>query len=247
MVSTLIKKGTRVCSLVAMVFAMSFQAQTVLAEGKSTAVPIGDNLDGWAMNTDPRMKNPKIYWTIGTAKLNPSDSEKLSVSKSVYDTPMLINSQKSEADIYTKRFFGDCTVELEVMVARGSNSGIYLMGQYEVQVKDSFGKEWFLGNSDMGGIVGVSKPKVNASKKPGEWQKYLIEFKAPRFKNGRRMTPATFVKVVLNDQIIQENIVMKKGPTSGAKAKGEVAEGPLMLQGGMGVVAYRNIKITVPQ
>jgi hypothetical protein len=98
----------------------------------------------------------------------------------------------------------------------------------------------------MGGIVGMSKPKVNASKKKGEWQSYLIEFKAPRFKNGRRITPAKFVKVVLNGQLIQENVVMKKGPTSGAKAKGDVAEGPLMLQGGLGVVAYKNIKVTVP-
>ncbi len=247
MLSTLIIKSTRVCSVVILAFVISLQAQNVLAEGESTTVLIGHSLDGWAMNTDPRIKNPKIYWTIGTAKIDPTDSKKLSVSESIFNTPMLINPKKSEADIYTQRLFGDCTIELEVMVAKGTNSGIYLMGQYEVQVKDSFGKEWFLGNSDMGGIVGTSKPRVNASKKPGEWQTYLIEFKAPRFKNGRRTIPATFVKVVLNGQLIQENVLMKRGPTSGAKAKGDLAEGPLMFQGGLGVVAYRNIKITVPQ
>ncbi|MBT5539888.1 MAG: DUF1080 domain-containing protein [Candidatus Marinimicrobia bacterium] len=243
MLSTLIKKSTRICSLVILVFVISFQAQNIHAEGASTTVLISDSLSGWTMNTDPRMKDPKIYWTIGSAKIDPKDSEKLLVSKSIFDTPMLINPKKSEADIYTKQVFGDCTVELEVMVPKGSNSGIYLMGQYEVQVKDSFGKEWFLGNSDMGGIVGISKPKNNVAKNPGEWQDFLIEFKAPRFKNGRRLTPAKFVRVVLNGQLIQENVLMKKGPTSGARRKGEFEKGPLMLQGGLGAVAYRNIRI----
>ena len=81
MLSTLIKKSTRICSLVILVFVISFQAQNIHAEGASTTVLISDSLSGWTMNTDPRMKDPTIYWTIGSAKIDPKDSEKLLVSK----------------------------------------------------------------------------------------------------------------------------------------------------------------------
>ncbi len=53
----------------------------------------------------------------------------------------LTNTKKGGVDIYTEQEFGDCIVELEVMIPKGSNSGIYLMGQYEVQIVDSYGKK----------------------------------------------------------------------------------------------------------
>jgi len=67
-------------------------------------------------------------------------------------------------------------------------------------------------------------------------------------KNPKKLTVVTaeFVKVELNGEVIQENVKIEKGPTSGALKNGEFAEGPLMLQGGMGAVAYRNIRISVP-
>ena len=79
----------------------------------------------------------------------------------------------------------------------------------------------------MGGIFGVASPKINTAKKPGEWQKFLIEFKAPRFENRKRIAPAEFVKVELNGEVIQENVKIEKGPTSGALKNGEFAKGPL--------------------
>jgi len=98
----------------------------------------------------------------------------------------------------------------------------------------------------MGGIFGMAAPKINAAMKPGEWQKFLIKFKAPRFENRKRIAPAEFVKVTLNGEVIHENVKIEKGPTSGALKNMEFAEGPLMLQGGLGAVAYRNIRISVP-
>ncbi len=89
------------------------------------------------------------------------------------------------------------------------------MGQYEVQVADSYGKK-SIKDSAMGGIFGTAAPKTNAAKKPGEWQKFLIEFKAPRFENRKRIAPAEFVKVALNGEVIHENVKIEKGPTSGA-------------------------------
>ncbi len=129
------------------------------------------------------------------------------------------------------------------MVAKKSNSGIYVMGRYEIQVKDSFGKGR-LKDSDMGGIIGTSAPQINTCAKPGEWQSYSIEFRAPRFENNNRIAPAEFIKIALNREVIQRNIKMKEGFTSGALENKEVPKGPLMLQGGLGAAAYRNIRIT---
>lgn len=217
-------------------------ARGILAAEKVLAMmPNSDTLDGW------KFRGPKFIskWVVGVAKIDPKNPQKLTVVKSNDGAIELANTKKGGVDIYTEQEFGDCMVELEVMIPKGSNSGIYLMGQYEVQVMDSYLKKR-IKDSDMGGIFGVALPKINAAKKPGEWQKFLIEFKAPRFENRKRIAPAEFVKVELNGEVIQENVKIEKGPTSGALKNGEFAKGPLMLQGGMGAVAYRNIRISVP-
>ena len=211
------------------------------AEKVLVMMPHSDALDGWKLRALKFLSK----WVVGVAKLDPQDPQKLTVVKSDNSDIELINTKKGGVDIYTEQEFGDCTVELEVMIPKGSNSGIYLMGRYEVQVVDSYMKK-SLKDSTMGGIFGAAAPKINAAKKPGEWQKFLIEFKAPRFKNRKRITPAEFVKVALNGELIHENVKIEKGPTSGALKNAEFSEGPLMLQGGMGAVAYRNIRILVP-
>jgi 3-keto-disaccharide hydrolase len=192
-----------------------------------------------------KLRGPSFIskWIIGRASINPDDPEKLLVTKSNGDGLQLVNTRSKGVDIFTRQQFGDCTVEMEVMVPQGSNSGIYLTGLYEVQIKDSFGKS-SAGTGDMGGIIRTASPRVNAAGKPGEWQRFLIEFKTPRFNQGNRVSPATFVKVMLNGQLIHENVFMNKGPTSGAFQEEENAKGPLMLQGGLGSVAFRNINIT---
>ena len=211
------------------------------AEKVLVMMPNSDTLDGW------KFRGPKFMskWIVGVAMIDPKDSKKLTVLKSDASAIELTNTKKGGVDIYTEQEFGDCIVELEVMIPKGSNSGIYLMGQYEVQVVDSYGKK-SIKDSAMGGIFGAAAPKINAAKKPGEWQKFFIEFKAPRFENRKRIAPAEFVKVELNGEVIHENVKIEKGPTSGALKYREFAEGPLMLQGGMGAVAYRNIRISVP-
>jgi hypothetical protein len=198
------------------------------------------DLKGW------KLRGPRFMsrWVIGHVKIDPEDKEKMSILPSGKDAPAFINKRKG-VDIFTKQGFGDCILELEVMVPENSNSGIYLMGQYEIQIKDSHGKGQQLEEDGMGGIIGTSKPLLNAAYKAGKWQKIVIEFKAPRFKNGKRIAPAEFIQVILNGQVVQKNVKMKNGPTSGALQKGEFAKGPLMLQGGMGAVAFRNIKITL--
>jgi hypothetical protein len=115
------------------------------------------------------------------------------------------------------------------------------MGEYELQVTDSFGKEQ-LTQQDLGAIYTAGNPKLNAAKQPGEWQKIEIDFMAPKFEGGKRTSAAKFVKVVINGQLVQENVEMK-GPTPGGLTGKELATGPLMLQGSQGAIAYRAIKI----
>ena len=151
-------------------------------------------------------------------------------------------------NIYTEEKFGDCTVKLEFLIPRGSNSGVYLMGEYEVQINDCFARPsgYQLGQGNMGGIWATSPPKVNASGQPGMWQTYEIEFVAPKFDaNGNKTANALFKKVTLNGYVVQEN-VEAPAPTGGGITGVEAPTGPLMFQGDHGPVAIRNIEIIVP-
>src|SRR5512140_639415 len=113
------------------------------------------------------------------------------------------------------------------------------MGEYEIQVLDSYGRQ-NPGPGDMGGLYGIAAPKVNASKKPGEWQKMVIDIVAPKFENGKKVANGKLVKVTLNGQVIHENLELPH-QTPGGVTGHEVPEGPLMFQGNHGAVAFRNI------
>lgn len=196
----------------------------------------GNNLEGW------RLKRPRgSHWVAGTATVDGEDPTKLKVKN---EPGELVNSSGGGVDIFTDETFGDCTLEIELMVPQGSNSGIYLHGNYEVQVFDSWGKEKPTA-ADIGGIYGASAPRVNAAKAPGEWQKFEIEFQAPRFDGTKKTQNAIFKKVILNGQLLHENVEVA-GPTGGNLGQGEAATGPLMFQGDHGAVAYRNIVLTLP-
>jgi sugar phosphate isomerase/epimerase len=195
----------------------------------------------WDVNRDDeKSKWEKSKWEVGTAAMSSDDPKKL-VNKGGQGAMINLASRHGDSiDIYSKEKFGDCRIELEVMVPQGSNSGIYVMGEYEIQVLDSWGRIR-MGSGDMGAIYGASPPPVNACKKPGQWQKYVIEFQAPRFNAARKKTKnAKFLKVELNGQVLHENLEMKSH-TPGGVAKREAPTGPLMFQGNHGPVAYRNI------
>ena len=100
-----------------------------------------------------------------------------------------------------------------------------------------------LTQGDLGALYSAAAPKKNASKKPGEWQKFVIEFQAPKFDGGKKIANAKFVKVTLNGVVLHENVEMKQQTPGGLTGK-EHPTGPLMFQGDHGPVAFRNIKIT---
>ena len=220
------------CGIVALTVLLF--ASVFSAAGEKAVTPFnGKDLTGWKVPGDAKSNK----WLVGTASLD--DKGKLVYKEGGTE---LVNSARG-ANIYTEQEFGDCLIECEVMVPKNGNSGIYVMGRYEIQIFDSFGRAK-LGMGDMGAIYSVAVPKVNASKKPGEWQKYAIDFLAPRFDGKKKIANATFVKVTLNDQVIHENAEVVKGATPGGLSGAEAAVGPLFFQGDHEPVAYRNIKIT---
>ncbi|HVK15796.1 MAG TPA: DUF1080 domain-containing protein [Fimbriiglobus sp.] len=201
----------------------------------------GKDLSGWKLKGAEK----KSHWEASRVEVSPDKPTELLTFIATTPVPpprVLANIQGGGVDIFTEQKFGDCTIEVEFMVPKGSNSGIYVMGEYEVQVFDSFGKEKLTGG-DLGAIYSAAVPKVNAAKKPGEWQKFVIDFQAPRFEGDKKAANAKFLKVTLNDQVLHENVEMK-GPTPGGLTGKEAATGPLMFQGDHGPVAFRNIKIT---
>jgi hypothetical protein len=213
-------------------------AAFVVAEERSVSLFNGKDFTGWKVRGKPETSK----WKIGTATLNAKDPAKFDFAPK--ESGDMVNAETHSNDLYTDAKFGDCKVEVELMIPKGSNSGVYLMGEYEVQVLDSFGKDK-VGPGDMGGIYANAAPRVNACKKPGEWQKFVIEFQAPTFDAaGKKTANAKFIKVTLNDQVIHENVEVK-APTPACMTGKEGATGPLMLQGDHGPVAFRNIKITV--
>jgi hypothetical protein len=180
---------------------------------------------------------------VGKAKVSSTDAKMLVAEDGKGELINATPEHGASQDIYSKAKFGDCRIEVEVMVPKGSNSGVYVMGEYEVQVLDSYGK-MKMGNGDMGAIYGGFAPPVNASKAPGQWQQYVIEWRAPRFDaDGKKIRNAEFIKVELNGIVLHENLVMP-GLTPGGVTGKEAAVGPLMFQGNHGPVAYRNIVVT---
>jgi hypothetical protein len=171
------------------------------------------------------------------------------------DADGAVTDIKGAGDLITKEAFGNCQLHIEFREpaevkssgqGRG-NSGVYLMGKYEIQVLDSYNNPTY-SNGQAGAVYKQHVPLVNASRKPGEWQSYDIIFTAPLFKeNGDLESPAR-VTVMHNGVLIQNNVTIL-GTTDWVmkpKYKKHAAKLPLMLQdhGDDGnPISYRNIWI----
>lgn len=205
--------------------------------GTDAAVELfnGQDLTGWKVKGEEGG-----FWTVGSAALDPDKPRELVVSQPGHE---LINARGGGRDLYSEKEFGDAVVEVDVMVPQRSNSGIYIMGEYEVQIADSFGDQ-DLSQGDMGAIYSAAAPSTQACKEAGQWQSYKIRYRAPRFNSqGEKTENALFEEVVLNGVVIHKNVEVK-GPTGGSLRNREAPQGPLMLQGDHGPVAYRNIRVT---
>ncbi|MEM7511962.1 MAG: DUF1080 domain-containing protein [Bacteroidota bacterium] len=152
----------------------------------------------------------------------------------------------------SKRSFGDVQLHIEWKAptkiegegqGRG-NSGVFLMGKYEVQVLDSYDNRTY-SNGQAASVYKQHIPLVNAMRPPGEWQMYDIIFKAPTFnEDGTLRAPATFT--VLHNGILVQNHVTLLGPTvydSLPRYKKHEPKLPLALQDHSNPVSFRNIWI----
>jgi hypothetical protein len=217
---------------------LAFLAAAALAAENTKTVSLlnGRDLSGW-QTVGGKGKN---QWEFGRAILDPANPRALRVDG---PGPELV-SPASGANLATQASFKDCLLQTEFMMAKDSNSGIKLMNIYEIQLFDSFGKA-AADKGDCGAVYQEAAPKVNACKKPGEWQSLLIQFRAPRFDEaGNKTANACFVRVVLNGQAIQENVELARGTGAGGRVAKEKPAGPVYLQGDHGPVAFRNMSIT---
>jgi hypothetical protein len=219
----------------AAVWAVLIVPAIALADPPADSPFNGKNIDNWKTKVPGRGK-----WLVGKAGVDETNPGKLVDLGGGRD---LINLQPG-SDLFTDAKYGDCAIELEFLIPKGSNSGVYLMGEYEVQIYDTFDKKGKDAKpGDMGGIYTFAAPKVFADKGPGVWQKYVIDFQAPKFEGGKKVSNAKFLKVTFNDQVIHENVECRNVTPGGLTGK-EAPEGPLMFQGDHGQVAFRNIRVT---
>lgn len=155
-------------------------------------------------------------------------------------------------DIRTREAFGDVQLHLEFRTQtkpkgdgqNASNSGVYLMERYELQVLDSYRNKTYV-NGQAASVYKQYPPLVNASRPPGEWQSYDVVFIAPRFAaDGRMLSPARMT-AFHNGVLVQHDVALR-GPTvyqGQPKYEAHAAKLPLQLQDHGDAVAFRNIWI----
>lgn len=141
----------------------------------------------------------------------------------------ILTSPKSGANLVTDQKFTDFKLHVEFRCPKGSNSGLYLRGRYEVQIEDSYGKLPERGL--LGAVYGFIIPSEMAAKPAGEWQTYDITLV------GRMITVVLNGKQIICNQSIP-------GITGGALDSKEGEPGPLYIQGDHGPIEYRNIVLT---
>ena len=143
------------------------------------------------------------------------------------------------SDIWTESTHLDCDLHIEFKHPKGSNSGVYLQGRYEIQVLDSHDGPTFLGMC--GAIYGIHPPSANACRPAGEWNSFDIDFTSAGIDDDGRIVPARMT-VRHNDVLIHENAEVPRA-TGGELDRNYLMPGPILLQGNHGPVTYRNIKI----
>jgi hypothetical protein len=217
------------------VLALAAALQATAGEAVKSEL-VCEDLSAWRSETGD--------WLVaGEAKMDAEEPGKLTTSPG---SGVIVNGAKGRTtNLLSRLEHGDVEAHIEFMVPKGSNSGVYFQGRYEIQILDSHGVEQPK-YGDCGGIYRARQfsgrpPRVNASRAPGEWQTYDVVFRAPRFDDsGKKTANAMFVKVIHNGVLVHENVAVPQ-PTIAASFGDEQPLGPLMLQGDHGPVAYRNI------
>ncbi|WP_114790671.1 DUF1080 domain-containing protein [Niabella yanshanensis] len=228
------------------------------------------SMASFAQNKDPRLTEiwqpePKIVAPGKTAADAPADAIVLFNGKDLAEWQTddgkpakwkvegdAVTVMKGTGVIKTKRAFGDCQLHVEWRTpgevkgegqGRG-NSGIFLMGLYELQVLDSYNNRTY-SNGQAGSIYKQTAPLANASRKPGEWQTYDIIFTAPRFNKDSSVKSQGRITVLHNGVLVQNSTAIW-GATQYigiATNTWHKEKEPIVLQDHGDAVSFRNIWI----
>jgi hypothetical protein len=164
-----------------------------------------------------------------------------------------MESVKGAGYIRTQREFGSVQVHVEFATpstvsgksqGRG-NSGVFLQGQYEVQVLDSYDNATYP-DGQCGALYGRAVPLVNASCKPGQWQTYDIIYHRPTFDQAGKVTKKAVFTVIHNGVLIQDHVALEGGtgwigPHTITDYVAHGDAGPLMFQDHNNPVRFRNV------
>lgn len=151
--------------------------------------------------------------------------------------------------LISRRGFGDMQLHLEFATppAEGEgqergNSGVFLMGQYEIQILDSWHNETFA-DGHVASVFGQTPPLVNASRAPGQWQTFDIVFHRPRFNADGTVAESARVTVLHNDVLVQDNTTITGHTVFMAIARytAHADRLPLVLQDHHNRMRFRNI------
>lgn len=223
-----------------------------------------------AQNKDPRLTEiwqpePKVVSPGKTAADAPADAILLFNGKDLAEWQTedgkpakwkvednAVTVVKGTGVIKTKKAFGDCQLHVEwrtpaVVKGEGQgrgNSGIFLMGLYELQVLDNYNNRTY-SNGQAGSIYKQTAPLANASRKPGEWQTYDIIFTAPRFNKDSSVRSQGRITVLHNGVLVQNNTAIW-GATQYigiATNTWHKEKEPIVLQDHGDAVSFRNIWI----
>ncbi len=227
----------------------------------------GKDLSGWTFR-NPAAK--KVWIACSSVRLDPMDPARLvPVGKGgSTDAVMLCSDDGRGSDIMTVESFSDYQLHLEFNVPKGSNSGVYNRGLFEIQVFDSFGKPE-LSFHDCGALYERAFPRENLAKPPGLWQAFDITLKGKKLSltwNGKPVYQDRDVRYGETDREAFERLNRENADKPEAlRVKlreengryvgyfgegctrsgldGPDRPGPILLQGDHGPVAYRNIRI----
>lgn len=155
-----------------------------------------------------------------------------------------------KGQIVTKQEFGDCQLHIEWSApvppkgkgqGRG-NSGVFLMGRYEVQVLDSYENPTYF-DGQAGAIYKQTPPAVNAMRPPGQWNTYDIFWTAPRFNEDRSLASPAYVTVVHNGVLVLNHFELQGDTpfTRPPRYDYHGPKGPIALQDHGDPVQFRNI------
>ncbi|MGI9547367.1 MAG: 3-keto-disaccharide hydrolase [Flavobacteriaceae bacterium] len=211
---------------------MEFKGELIGDKLKGSMTYTDGKTHNWVAEKAPQLPHIKIpKWGEPVALFNGKDLNgwKIDGQKPWMVKNGILTCPGSVSNLISEQKFNNFRLHAEFRIPKGSNSGIYLRGRYELQITDSKGME--PSNIQFGGIYGFLTPNEMAAKPAGEWQSYDVIL------IGRRVTVIANGTPIIMDQIIP-------GMTGGAIDNKEAEPGSFLLQGDHGAVEFRAFEVT---